>query len=80
MKKQTKSFRFEAVFTPQDEGGFTVEVPALPGCISEGDTLKEAEAHIREAVELYLETLKERGMPLPQRPKFKVLKMNLSFA
>jgi len=40
----------------QDEGGFTVHVPALPGCISEGDTMEEAVRNIREAIELYLET------------------------
>ncbi len=43
------------VLEPSDEGGFTVWVPALPGCISEGETSEEALANIREAVELYLE-------------------------
>ena len=38
-----------------DEGGFTVYVPSLPGCISEGDTEEEALANIKEAIELYLE-------------------------
>jgi predicted RNase H-like HicB family nuclease len=37
-----------------EEGGYTVEVPALPGCVSEGDSYKEALANIREAIELYL--------------------------
>ena len=40
---------------PSEEGGFTVFVPGLPGCISEGDTKEEALADIREAIELYLE-------------------------
>ena len=40
---------------PSDDGGFTVTVPALPGCISEGDTREEALTNIREAIELYLE-------------------------
>lgn len=39
MKKDQKPYQFEAIFMSQDEGGFTVEVPDLPGCISEGDTL-----------------------------------------
>ncbi len=43
------------VFEPSDEGGYTVFVPALPGCISEGDTLDEARNNIREAIALYLE-------------------------
>ena len=42
---------------PAEEGGFTVIVPALPGCISEGDTKEEALRNIREAIELYLEQI-----------------------
>lgn len=45
----------QVVLEPSDEGGFTAHVPALPGCISEGDTYEEAIANVREAVELYLE-------------------------
>ena len=40
-----------------DEGGFTVYVPSLPGCISEGDTEEEAINNIQEAIELYLEPI-----------------------
>lgn len=47
--------RVRAVFEASDEGGYTVYVPSLPGCISEGDTLEEAQANIRQAIELYLE-------------------------
>ncbi len=39
----------------QEEGGFTVHVPSLPGCISEGDTVEELIKNIREAIELYLD-------------------------
>ncbi len=45
----------QAVFEPAEEGGFTVYVPSLPGCISEGDTFEEAVENIKEAVGLYLE-------------------------
>jgi len=44
------------VLDEQDEGGFTVYVPSLPGCISEGETIEEAFKNIKEAIELYLET------------------------
>jgi predicted RNase H-like HicB family nuclease len=47
--------KFTVVLDPSDEGGYTVYVPSLPGCISEGDTIEEALANIREAIELYLE-------------------------
>lgn len=43
------------ILEPSEEGGFTVRVPSLPGCISEGDTRDEALANIREALQLYLE-------------------------
>jgi predicted RNase H-like HicB family nuclease len=50
--------KLQIVLEPSDEGGYTVYVPSLPGCISEGDTLDEALANIREAIELYLEPKK----------------------
>jgi predicted RNase H-like HicB family nuclease len=51
--------RFKIVFEPSDEGGFTAYVPALPGCISEGDSVDEALANIQEAIELYLEPVED---------------------
>jgi predicted RNase H-like HicB family nuclease len=47
--------KLKVVFEPSDEGGFTVYVPSLPGCISEGESFEEAMANIKEAIELYLE-------------------------
>jgi predicted RNase H-like HicB family nuclease len=46
--------KFRVVLEPSEEGGFTVVVPSLPGCISEGDTREEAVANVREAIALYL--------------------------
>ena len=51
--------RLNVVLEPSDEGGYTVYVPSLPGCISEGDTIDEALANIGEAVELYLEPVED---------------------
>lgn len=54
------------VWIEQDEDGvFVAEVPSLPGCISQGRTRKEALDNIREAIELYLESLDEHGDPVP---------------
>ena len=47
------------VFEKSDEGGFTVYVPGLPGCISEGDSKEEAMANIKEAIALYLEPVED---------------------
>jgi len=54
------------VIIQQDEDGVIVaEVPALPGCISQGATRTEALANIREAIEAYLESLKDHDEPIP---------------
>jgi predicted RNase H-like HicB family nuclease len=55
--------RLKVVFEPSDEGGYTVYVPSLPGCISEGDTLDEARENILEAIHLYLEPPEEISAP-----------------
>jgi predicted RNase H-like HicB family nuclease len=49
----------EVILEPSDDGGFTLFVPSLPGCISEGDTREEALKNIRDAIELYLEPVDE---------------------
>lgn len=51
--------RLQIVLEPSDEGGFTVYAPALPGCISEGDSREEALRNIREAIDLYLEPVED---------------------
>lgn len=51
--------KLKVILSPSDEGGFTVYVPSLPGCISEGETVKETLANIQEAIELYLEPVED---------------------
>ena len=57
--------KFRVILDPNELGGYTVTVPLLPGCISEGDTKEEALANIREAIELYMESLQADGEPIP---------------
>ncbi len=54
--------KLKVVLEPSVEGGYTVIVPSLPGCISEGDTREQALENIREAIDLYLEPV-EDDMP-----------------
>ena len=54
--------RVQVVLEPSDESGYTVYVPSQPGCISEGETVDEALANIREAIELYLEPVEDDRM------------------
>jgi len=53
--EKERQMKLQVVLEPSDEGGYTVYVPSLPGCISEGETVDEAMQNIREAIELYLE-------------------------
>jgi predicted RNase H-like HicB family nuclease len=55
-----KDYYYKAVIEPQDEGGFTAYVPSLPGCVTEGNTYEETMSNMKEALEFYLWTLKER--------------------
>jgi antitoxin HicB len=51
--------------SPLEQGGFSVKVPELPGCITWGTSFDHAVAMAREAIELWLEELSERGEPIP---------------
>ena len=57
--------RFTVVLQPEAKGGFSVFVPALPGCASQGETEAEALANIKEAIMLYLDGLQMDHQPLP---------------
>lgn len=67
-KKVAKVFQYTVVFEPEERGGYSVVIPALPGCISQGETFEEALANIKEAAELYLEDLKEGEIPREEKP------------
>ncbi|OGY69628.1 MAG: hypothetical protein A3H61_04725 [Candidatus Jacksonbacteria bacterium RIFCSPLOWO2_02_FULL_44_20] len=56
---------YTVILEPADEGGYTVTVPALPGCSTEGETFEEAIAMARDAIEGYLESLIKHGEPIP---------------
>ena len=51
--------KIKVVLEPSDEGGYTVYVPSLPGCVSEGNSIEEALKNIKEAIELYLEPVED---------------------
>lgn len=56
---------YSVVLTPAENGGYTVTVPTLPGCFTEGDTYEEALSNAREAIELCLEQLLADGEDIP---------------
>ena len=60
-----KQCTYRILITPEEEGGFSVSVPSLPGCFTQGETIDEAIAMAKEAVSLYIESLEEDGEPVP---------------
>jgi predicted RNase H-like HicB family nuclease len=64
--------KYKVVVEPQEEGGYTVYVSTLPGCVSQGETVDEALDNTKEAIEVYLESLKQRGIGLPQIKEYEV--------
>jgi len=57
--------KYTVLIEKNEEGGYTVVVPSLPGCITQGDTWQEAMADAREAIAGYIEALKDIGKPVP---------------
>ena len=66
MGKTKKGRLYQIDLVPEDEGGYTVVVPALPGCISHGETVKAATRNAREAITLHLENLAAHREPIPR--------------
>jgi predicted RNase H-like HicB family nuclease len=57
--------KYTVVLLRENDGGYVVTVPALPGCVSQGDSREEALKNIEEAIELYLEDVRAAGEPIP---------------
>jgi antitoxin HicB len=63
---ESETYTYTVVFEPDEEsGGYTVTCPALPGLVTEGDTLEEARAMAADAIRCYLESLRKEGDPIP---------------
>ena len=66
MPKRKKTFSYQISLMPEKEGGYTVLVPLLPGCVSYGQTIEEAVANARDAIQLHLENLAAHKEPIPE--------------
>src|SRR5260370_10747503 len=79
----SRECRYTVLFEPAEEGGYVVTCPALPGLVTEGDTLEEARTMAAEAVRGYLESLAKDGLPLPPadpQPRSTLLKETVTVA
>lgn len=63
---QQKILKFNVIFEEDPAGGYIAYAPSLSGCHTQGETLEEAGKNIKEAVEVYLESLNAHHEPIPQ--------------
>ena len=73
-------YSYKILLTKEEEGGYMVTVPALPGCVTQGDNIEEAMAMAQEAIELYIEELKARGEKIPDNRNTLEYSLNLDTA
>lgn len=64
-RKPATSLSYSVFYEQAPEGGFVAFVPALPGCHTQGETIEEAERNVKDAIALYLDSLKAHGEPVP---------------
>ena len=66
IKRHKDKNEYTIVMHPAEEGGYWVEVPALPGCYSQGETMEETLDNIKDAIECHLMALKKEGLRTPK--------------
>ncbi len=81
---ENREYSFTVLFEPAEEGGYVATCPALPGLVTEGDTLEEARANASDAIRGYLESLAKDGMEPPPDKEIRLEpvkeKVTVSFA
>jgi predicted RNase H-like HicB family nuclease len=69
---------YTVILFREDDGGFSAVVPALPGCVSQGDSRPETMRNIREAIELYLEELRAAGEAIPSEVAREIVEISVN--
>ncbi len=73
----TRGMKINAVLEPQPEGGFTAYIPALPGCVSEGETEASAKKNLLDALQGYLSVANKRSLTLAKAKEGKVFSLQV---
>jgi len=74
------TYNYTIIFEAEEEGGYHVYCPSLPGCHSYGKNIEEAKKNIREAIEGYIESLVKDGEPIPEEKDVLIGEMKLELA
>ena len=80
MKTSKGNYRYNIILRPEPEGGFTVIVPALPGCVTYGKTLMEARKMAEDAINGYIASMKKHGEHIPSDEGTFVSTLDLKYA
>jgi len=80
MKKVTQRYKYNIILRPEKEGGFTVLVPALPGCITYGETLSAAKRMAEDAIFGYLASMRKHGELIPSDDNTFVSSVDFEYA
>lgn len=75
-----KTLSYQIVLTPEPEGGFTVMVPSLPGCVTYGENIKQAQDMAKDAIRGYLASLKKHHEAIPQGKGSLLASVELEYA
>lgn len=76
---KTKILKYTVIYTAEPEGGFTVTVPSLRGCVTYGKDLKEAKKMVKDAINVYLESLRKHREPIPTEENSYISSIDLEF-
>ena len=76
---KTRLLKYTVIYTEEPEGGFTVIVPSLPGCVTYGKDLNEAKKMAKDAINLYLESLKKHKEVIPSKEDSFISSIDLEF-
>jgi len=75
-----KTLHFQIILSPEPEGGFTVTVPSLPGCVTYGESLEQAQDMAKDAIRGYLESLEKHHETIPEPQETLLTSIKLDYA
>jgi predicted RNase H-like HicB family nuclease len=73
-------YHYNVMLRPEPEGGYTALVPALPGCVTHGRTIEEAHAMAKDAIAVYIASLRKHGDPIPSDEHTLLASLDLEYS
>lgn len=77
---KNKLLKYNVIFSPEPEGGFTAVVPSLPGCVTYGKNIEEAQKMAKQAIKVYIDSLKKHNEKIPTDENSLVESLELEYS